>query len=189
MKCPKCQVSLAKTEFEKGECELCGWERSRDQRLAARKSASPKVAKISTIPADREVDEFARFGKELIHFFIEIWDQGDNASPNPVIMKNRAASTHQRYASGHQIAFSWYALDNYKKDSIGFTWANRTFSHVHEIGSKGKKAVYELAVHEFAHWLQTERGQRFRGSQHNQYWANAVAEIKELCPFAEIANL
>jgi len=36
-KCPKCRVTMSRGEFKAGSCDLCGWERSRQERLAERK--------------------------------------------------------------------------------------------------------------------------------------------------------
>lgn len=57
MKCPKCKVQMSKSEFQAGYCEVCGWERSRQERLQERKTQAQakKVAAAKPQPKPETV--------------------------------------------------------------------------------------------------------------------------------------
>lgn len=55
--------------------------------------------------------------------------------------------------------------------------------------TEGLGAVWAIVMHELAHALQTERGQRYYGQVHNGAWASIVQDLQREYPLAKCMDL
>ena len=111
------------------------------------------------------------------------WSKLLKRATNPAVMRNIQGANHDVYSTGHQIAYGYECMD--VMFDQGFSWRNKTYRWLFDMGAKGYKALYNLVVHEFAHALQGERDGRWYGGQHTQVWADAVKELRTLVPFED----
>lgn len=93
-----------------------------------------------------------------------------------VVFSQRGYSFHRKRQDIHLIAYGAGDIERCQKNFCEY----KSWQHLWPGYAKmrGKWALWGLAIHEFAHAVQTEKGLRTRGSVHNLYWASIVRELQ-----------
>lgn len=172
--CPHCSTGWTEVYLKNGVCPRCNYGLNRAR--AARNKSTPRTTSLP---------------KTFVHLRMKRLSQriaGDyGIKLIGVEFRNRRGSVH-RYShedGTHRVIYSISMVEDDAEN--GYQEYPQSFSYLWPPQSqmKGLKAAYALVVHEMGHAVQRENGGRWRGSQHNSYWADAVRELQELYPFSE----
>jgi hypothetical protein len=190
-KTPTCTCGLNMVKNILGDfwCPMCKvfdhdlrHDKIRRKEHRQRRSAAQQEARQETIKATNELDPLRRF---IRHLTVKMLD--DKNLQHSVIFANINGGDHRVIAGGkHQIRFGYVAVIYFGEN--GYT-EYKTWRHLWSGTLTGKKAMWAMAIHEVAHALQSERNGRYRGSQHNQIWANAVRELQAEYPYEQVKGL
>ena len=164
---------------EDGYCVRCGENhfkkadqaiRDRNLKVERETSSTEKAIRIKTrIEATPEYRE----AKEMVKLLSEIYE-----IPVRVVFTNRNGCFHRKQGDTHTIVFGYQYLDQVVEK--GF-YEYKTLRWICPQGITGTAASKQVAMHEFAHVLQTRiPGGRTHGSVHNSTFIRTYKEIMEL---------
>ena len=165
--CNRCSSYHFKTDVS-GNVVNTTPRRTKREKLAAEKSAKIEQNILDTPEL--------RVARETVELLSEIYEL-----PVEVVFRNRNGSYHTTdwKTGGHKIVFSYSNCKHYWKH--GYTEYK---SLQWMLGGKeltGTAGIQHLAMHEFAHALQTEiPGGRTYGSVHNSTFIKCYQEVMEL---------
>lgn len=178
MKCPKCKVQLSKKEYEEGTCEICGWERSRQNRLQARKNEKRQPKPSATLPqppAPKAVAVIAQF-EVTVHSAGYIHGQGFTVDQGDY-EKSRFISSHVIVLANGEV----YA----GKDILNFIANDSTLSAPSKVLKVGRARLH-LINETFINYL-LERNEYPSRSQREQQVTDRNLNL--ICWLAEQAGL
>jgi len=105
----------------------------------------------------------------------------------PTRMTASRSTYHQGGRGGypHRITYGVQTLLNFYQQGYWCTQRELRYVWVEETQreAKGFEAVWRLVLHEFAHVIQVNRKQRFKGGLHNWYYMGILRDLVRGFPF------
>lgn len=152
-------------------------------RVQVSQRLNPTKAAVTEARDGIALSKSAQFMKTMIEWLYEAYEIDHYRT----VFRNRRGSYHWRPKGRHQLVFGYSGLLWYIKSGY------QDYRTIHPLiaGLKWRKpngleAAYYLAIHEFAHVLQTEvKNGRTYGSAHNWVFINKYRELLSLVSFED----
>lgn len=148
--------------------------------VTKRKSVRKSVSKPEMESQETRIDEHIqknphlRIARETVQMLNELYDMEVR-----VVFRNRRGSYHQKRGNSHTIVFGYESCRRAYEEGFN-EYASLEWMLNYQSPS-GKAGAIQLALHEFAHALQTEvPGGRTYGSCHNRTFVEKYRELMDL---------
>lgn len=186
-KCPTCHKYWEQTWSGEEYCPECGQTKAQ---------ATVQFAKLH--PNQTQPREILRIvitytpEQQFAMDLAERLFQEHNIDHHPTVFRNRMSSCEQKIAGKPQIVLGYQNLNYYLEH--GFR-EYKTIAGVWFDQGKltGKRAIWALVLHEFAHVIQDVEGRLFskvghRNKYHNEQFVTILRELQILHPYDEVCN-
>jgi hypothetical protein len=156
------------------------------QTIVSRRQFKEKQWELKEKQARNELEAMAVYAKKLVAFMADAYAVSHKMYPT--VTRNKKNSEMRAYPDGkYQIVFGWACLKEVYKDGFYEYKSIRskvTDGHVEHTGRKG---IWRLALHEFAHVTQTEEDRFAR--THGALFCEKLNELTALFPFEEVEKV